>query len=95
MISILLSSVLFPDGIQQEIIEVVAGSHHSAALTGKLNYTCEVIYICNTSLPVSSGYLPFTLHGIFGTAWIKLVPVSSTFTHVWAMYIGSLSRNEN
>lgn len=53
VIGIVLCSVLFPDGLQHIIIEVVAGSHHSAALTGKLNnyYSCEVHYICNTSLP--------------------------------------------
>lgn len=37
VIGIFLCSVLFPDGIQQTIIEVVAGSHHSAALTCKFN----------------------------------------------------------
>jgi len=55
VISMFLCSVLFPDGLQQTSIEVVAGSHHSAALTGKFSF--KALYICNISSPVLLQFL--------------------------------------
>ena len=53
--SIFLSSVLFPDELQQTIIEVVAGSQHSAALTGMFSYSYSIIPVMRVTFAAPQG----------------------------------------